>query len=68
MLAEHTAKVVECFAKLTDRLPNDMTDIPAEHAKPILQAGLKSSDETVRQHAEHAQESLLSRGLLDIRD
>ena len=68
MLAEHTAKVVECFTKLTDRLPNDMTDIPAEHAKPILQAGLASSDETVRRYAKRAQESLLSRGLLSIQD
>ena len=66
MLAEHTPKVVECLAKLTDRLPTDMTYIPTEHAKPILQTGLASSNEDIRYNAEHARENLLRRGLIDL--
>ena len=68
MLIAHTAKVVECFAKITDRLENDTTFIDTDSAKTILKAGLKSSDESVRENAERARENLLRGGRFNFLD
>ena len=71
MLADHTAKVVECFAKLTDRLKNDSIFFKTDNARTILKAGLESSDESVHQNAERARENLLRDGrfeFLDMKD
>ena len=66
MLAGHTAKVVECFAKLTDCAPeHDTYFLEAGEAKTIIQAGLESNDENVRKNAERARENLLRRGRFD---
>lgn len=65
MLEKHTAKVVECFAKMTDiAFKNNSTYfyIPSDDAKTILKAGLESKDEVVRKNAERAQEKLLKMG------
>ena len=68
MLPENTAKVVECFAKLTDRLRNDTAYIRTEDAKAILEAGLESGEESVRNNAERARENLLRMGRFDLMD
>ena len=67
MLEDHTALVVECFAKLTDcAIRNDETIyIQTDKARPILQAGLNSDDETVRANAKRAHDNLLRRGHSD---
>lgn len=65
MLEKHTAKVVECFAKMTDiAIKNNSTYfyISSDDAKPILKAGLVSKDEVVRKNSERAQENLLKMG------
>ncbi len=62
MLPDHTPKVVECFAKITDRLENDTLFIDTDSAKTILKAGLQSSDEIVHNNAERARETLLRGG------
>ncbi len=64
MLESHTAKVVECFAKITDTL-NQGESIyigTEDEAKAILKAGLDSGDDNVRENAERARETLLSAG------
>ncbi len=71
MLESHTAKVVECFAKMTDAIDqNDTIYIDADKAKSILKAGLDSEDESsIRENAERARETLLRagrHGFLDI--
>ena len=72
MIEDHTALVVECFAKLTDfAVENDgnfYIPIPTDKAKPILQAGLNSGDDTVRANAERARENLLRCGRFDFLD
>ena len=61
MLESHTAKVVECFAKMTDAIDrDDSTYIDTDKAKSILKAGLNNEDERVRENAERARENLLS--------
>ena len=67
LLPDHTAKVVECFAKMTDSaLKNDaIYMIQSDQAKTILRAGLNSKDESVRHNAEHARENLLRSGRFD---
>ena len=65
MLEKHTAKVVECFAKMTDiAIKNNSTYIyiPSDDAKAILKAGFGSKDEIVRENAKRAQEKLLKMG------
>ena len=63
MLESHTAKVVECFAKMVDAInQGERIYIDADKAKPILKAGLDSEDESVRENAEHARETLLRAG------
>ena len=68
LLPNHTAKVLECFAKLTDESGDSNIYIRTEEAKTILKAGLESSDESVRQNAERARENLLREGRFDLLD
>ena len=69
MLSDHTSKVVECFAKLTDFVPkNDMIYIRKEEAKSILKSGRNSEKESVRRDAERARENLLRAGRFDFLD
>ncbi len=68
LLPDHTTKVLECFAKLTDERRYDNIYIRTEEAKTILKAGLNSSDESVRQNAECARENLLREGRFDLLD
>ncbi|MDE0636566.1 MAG: hypothetical protein OXI43_12060 [Candidatus Poribacteria bacterium] len=64
MLPDHTAKVIECFAKLTA----NTFYIRSEEAKAILKAGLESKDENVRRNAKDAHENLLKAGRHDLLD
>ena len=71
MLPNHTAKVVECFFKLTERLKKDNFHIQNEEAKTILKAGRESCDEDVRHMANRSLDNLLKSGrfvLLDLVD
>ncbi len=69
MLPDHTAMVVKCFARITEsRTESDSIYIRTEDAKPIVAAGLESSDESVRQTAERARENLLRLGRFDLLD
>ena len=67
MLPDHTARVIECFAKMTDAaLKNDaLYMIQSDQAKTILKAGLDSSDESVQGNAERARDNLLRGGRFD---
>ena len=62
MLPNHTAKVVECFFKLTERVKKDNFYIQIEEAKTILKAGGESRNEKVRRYAADARENLLKSG------
>lgn len=65
MLEKHTAKVVECFAKMTDiAIKNNSIYfyIPLDDAKAILKAGLGSKDEVVRKNVDRTQEKLFKMG------
>ena len=62
MLPNHTAKVVECFFKLTGWIKKDNFYIQTEEAKVILKAGRESSDEDVRHMAKRALDNLLKSG------
>lgn len=66
LLPDHTAKVLECFVKLTDGSRDNNIYIRTEEAKTILKAGLETSDESVRQNAERARENLLREGRFDL--
>ncbi|MCY4614727.1 MAG: hypothetical protein OXB94_14050 [Nitrospira sp.] len=69
MLVDHTAKVVECFAKFTDcALKHKIYIVETARARTILKAGLESSDEGVRQNAERARENLLRDGRFEFLD
>ena len=68
LLPEHTARVVECFAKITDGIGDEDIYIYTENAKTILRAGLESGDEGVRQNAERARENLFREGEFDLLD
>ena len=69
MLADHTAKVVECFTKFTDcALKHKIYIVETHNARTILKAGLASSDESVRQNAERARENLLRDGRFEFLD
>ncbi len=61
MLPKHTAKVVECFAKLTDGI-RDNIYIQTEEAETILTAGRNSTDAIVQENAERALDNLLRAG------
>lgn len=62
MLPDHTAKVVECFAKITANTIFVLT----EEAKVILKAGLESGEDHVHQNAVQARENLLRAGRFDL--
>ena len=66
MLPDCPAKVVACFARLTDDIGDDNIYIYTDEAKTILSAGLGSSDQDVRQNAERARENLLRIGRFDL--
>ena len=68
LLPEHTMKVVECFAKLTDGIGDDNIYIYTEEAKTILRAGLLSSNGNVIQNAVQARENLLREARFDLLD
>ncbi len=65
MLPKHTAKVVECFTKLTEGIRDANVYIQTKEAKAILKAGLESSDEKVYHNANLARENLLRVGRFD---
>ncbi|MCG9131180.1 hypothetical protein J5I95_05790 [Candidatus Poribacteria bacterium] len=67
MLPKHTAKVIECFAKLTDGI-HDNIYIQTEEAKTILIAGLHSSDTIVYKNAERALSNLLRANKMEYMD
>ena len=66
LLPEHTAQVVECFAKIAEGNTVDSVHIFPEPAKRILTAGLNSSEDGVQEAAQRVQESLLNAGRLNI--
>ena len=68
MLPEHTAKVIECFLKVTGGSKKDNLYIQTEEAKTILKAGLNSTDESVCQQAAQAYDNLLREGRDDLLD
>ena len=61
MLPKHTDLVVECFAKLTDGIHENIY-MQTEEAKTILKAGLNSTDKDVVKNAERALNNLLRAG------
>lgn len=68
MLPNHTAKVIECFFKLTEWSKKDIIYIQTEDAKTILKAGLNSSDEDVRYKAKGALDNLLKSDRFELLD
>ena len=68
MLQDNTAKVVECFFKLTKGNKKDNIYILTEEARAILKAGLDSANESVCQQAAQARENLLREGRFDLLD
>ena len=66
MLPGHMELVVECFAKLTKDIGDNNICIFTEEATEILQAGFRSSEETVRKNTEQARENLLREGRFDL--
>ena len=65
MLPKNTDLVVECFAKLTDGINNNIY-IQTEEAKTILKIGLNSTDTIVFENAERALNNLLREGRFDL--
>ena len=66
MLEEHTAEVVECFAKITDLgKKSSLIYVPSEEIKPILEAGIINKKKTVKENAKRAQENLLKMSRFD---
>ena len=64
----HTAEVVECFFKLTEREKKDNFYIQIKEAKTILKAGLESGDEDVRHMANRSLDNLLKSGTFVLPD
>ncbi|MFK7911633.1 MAG: PIN domain-containing protein [Akkermansiaceae bacterium] len=63
LLEDHTAKVVECLAKLTESFDEgDGIYFMPDDVRAILRAGFDSEDEAIRNHAEQAKENLLRAG------
>lgn len=67
MLHIHTDLVVECFAKLTDRIHRNIY-IQTEEAKNILRAGFLSKDRVVYKNAERALNNLLGADKMEFMD
>ena len=68
LLASCPSGVMECFAKLTEKIGNDTFIIPGDPAKRVLNVGLASTEEDIRRNAERAHENLLRRGRSDLLD
>ena len=69
MLPEHTAQVVECFARLIRSIPEDRSiHVSTDETRAILKAGFYHDDESVRKTAEDTRENLLRRGHLSFLD
>ena len=68
MLPKHTAKVVECFVKLTDGIRDNNIYIQTEEANTILKAGLNSKDPVVSENAKRALNNLLRADKLEFMD
>ena len=67
MLESHTAKVVKCYAEMTET--NDqLAYFPKDQARSIWEAGRNSEDENVRKDAVRARDNLLNRGDYDLLD
>ena len=66
ILPYHTAKAVECFAKLTKEIGESNIYIYTEKATAIIQAGFASGDSSVRQNAVQARANLLREGRFDL--
>lgn len=67
MRGEHTALVLECFAKLVDLVAhNDQIYIPTEKAGEILRNGLDSDDVEIREKAEGIREKLIQCGHFEL--
>ncbi len=66
LLPEHLYQVVECFGKMTDTVDQGSNlYVIADDAKPILKAGLNSTDSRISDNARRAQENLLRIGRFD---
>lgn len=69
LLSGYHNKVVACFAKLISRIARcDFDFIPVDEAKPIVNLGLLSADESVRKQAEDTRENLLRAGRFEFLD
>lgn len=67
LIPKHTAKVVTCFAKLIQIMPEEgLIYMPPDDAKAILKAGFNHEDENVRKTAENTREDLLRGGQLGL--
>ena len=62
LLSSQPALVVECFAKLTEKMGPQTSQISTESASSIIVAGLASGSSQVREAAQRARESLLRKG------
>ena len=62
LLASHPAQVVECFAKLTEKMEYQTFQVSTESARSIVVTGLANSGSNVRVAAQGARESLLPKG------
>ena len=66
MLEDHPAKVIECFANITDAMiENNNVYIDTEKCKKILKVGLESRDKNIKTNATRARENLLRSGRFD---
>lgn len=68
MLPHYTAKVLECFVKITDGIGDSGMYIYTEEAIPIINTGLKSDDESIRKNAKRSLDNLLRSGKIDLSD
>ncbi len=67
LLENHVAKVVKCFARMTETI--DHGDLsPKSTVRAIIAAGLKSQENNVNEDAERARENLLRGGTYDLLD
>ena len=67
LLESHSAKVLKCFAHMTETL--DHGDLyPKGTVKALIVYGLKSDDDDMKEDAERARENLLRRGEYDLSD
>ena len=62
LLSSQPALVVECFAKLTEKMGPQTSQISTESASSIIVAGLASGSSQVREATQRARESLLRKG------